>query len=88
MQIQESKKYFRRPARPSKVYISDAENEYLNNFCSKCRNEKIEYGKTVILWKAGKMVHLYFEDSVPVELYATANEPAERTAVDVEEPLA
>ena len=80
-QIQESKKYFRRPARPSKVTITDAENETLNNFFSKCRNEKIEYGKTVILWKAGKMVHLYFEDSVPVDTVAAEapNEPTEET---------
>lgn len=73
MQTLKSKKYELRDARPSKIFITDAENKALNRFFSKCRHEAIEYGDTIIRWKAGKIVHVFFEDSVPVEVRPSEN---------------
>lgn len=73
MQTVKSKKYELRDARPSKIIITDSENKALNRFFSKCRHEAIEYGDTIIRWKAGKIVHVFFEDSVPVEVRQSEN---------------
>lgn len=73
MQTLNSKKYELRNARPSKIFITEAENEALNRFFSKCRHEAIQFGDTIIRWKAGKIVHVFFEDSVPVVVRVSEN---------------
>ena len=82
-EIVESKKNIRRVGRPKKVYFTEEENEALRKVVSKCRNEEVFYGKTIFLWKAGKIVQFYYEDNVPVEIYSasgTSSEPAEPAA--------
>jgi hypothetical protein len=78
-EIQESKKNIRRVGRPKKISFTAAENEALREIVSKCRNEEVFYGKTTFLWKGGKIMQFYHEDSVPVEIQPdeTNSEPAE-----------
>jgi hypothetical protein len=83
MQTLNSKKYGLRDARPSKIFITDSENQALNRFFSKCRHEAIEYGDTIIRWKAGKIVHVFFEDSVPVVVRQSENGASNSTSTEV-----
>lgn len=81
MLITESKKYLKREGKPSKITITAKENKFFYDVFSRMRNEPCDYVEVTLKFKAKKICHVFFEDSVPVIIEGEdiPNEPTDAT---------
>lgn len=82
----ESKKYFKRVGKPSKITITGSEAKAIYDMCSRMRNEPCDYVDVTFKFKAKKLCHVFFYDSVPVVIEGE-DIPKEPTDATVDKEL-